>query len=159
LAQARKVCAFLRARIISGRMKIILHEADKYVLRFNRGEEVLSALAGFCLAEGIEAASFQAIGACGEATVSFYNLREKKYEDSHLKENLEIINLTGNVSLLDSKPMVHAHVSLGDGNLQVKGGHAKKLVVSATCEMALQKIRGWIERRPDEETGLNLMNL
>lgn len=139
-------------------MKIILQHGDRYVLRFDRGEEILGALAEFCRTEQVEAASFTAIGATGDAVISYYNLNEKKYEDHHIKENLEIISLTGNVSLLDSKPMVHAHVTLGDRELKVRGGHAKKLVVSATCEMALRKMKGWIARGKDEETGLNLMN-
>ena len=139
-------------------MKIILHEGDRYVLRFDRGEEILGKLGRFCHLERIEAATFSAIGACGEATVCFYNLQTKKYEDTELKENLEIISLIGNVSVLDFKPLVHAHVTLGDSGLNVRGGHAKKLVVSATCEMSLQKFKGWIERKFDEETGLNLMN-
>jgi predicted DNA-binding protein with PD1-like motif len=139
-------------------MKTILHHSDKYILRFDRGEEVMEALKGFCRTEQIEAASFTAIGACGEAVVSFYNLQTKKYEDHHIKENLEITSLLGNVSLLDNQPLVHAHVVLGDSQLHVRGGHAKKLVVSATCEMTLNRHKGLIGRKHDEETGLNLMN-
>jgi uncharacterized protein len=139
-------------------MKIISHQSDRYILRFDRGEEILSALGEFCRQERIEAANFTAIGATGEATVCFYNLHEKKYEDHHLKENFEIISLIGNVSMLDLKPLVHAHVTLGDRELNLRGGHAKKLVVSATCEMALQKYKGWIDRKPDAVTGLNLMS-
>lgn len=140
-------------------MKIIQHQSDRYILRFDRGEEVISALADFCKLERIEAASFNAIGATNDATVCFYNMHDKKYEDHHIKgENLEIVSLIGNVSVLDFKPLVHAHVTLGDSSLNLRGGHAKKLVVSATCEMSLQKFKGWIERKFDEETGLNLMN-
>ncbi len=139
-------------------MKTILHHGDKYVLRFDRGEEVIEALAEFCRTEGIEAASFSAIGSCSEAIISYYDIPVKKYIDLHLKENLEIISLSGNVSKLNYKPLVHAHGSFSDLRMQMKGGHVKKLTVSATCEVILQKLKGWIEREFDEETGLNLMH-
>jgi len=139
-------------------MKIILNQGDRYILRFDRGEEVLGSLTEFCRTEQIEAASFTAIGACREAVVSFYNLHAKKYEEHEIRENLEIISLIGNVSLLDNKQLVHAHVTLGDSSLQVRGGHAKRLLVSATCEMSLQKFKGYVSRKFDEETGLNLMD-
>jgi len=42
-------------------------------------------------------------------------------------------------------------------NIKFFGGHLNEAVVSATCEVIIEKIEGSIEREFDKETGLNLL--
>ncbi len=138
-------------------MKIILQSQNNYLFRFDCGEEVLTFLKNFCTETGIMAASFQAIGAVGEVIISYYDLDGKKYHDQNLQEDLEIVNVLGNISTLEDAVVVHAHGSFSNAEMQLKGGHIKKMIVSATCELTLTKFEGKIERKFDEKTGLNLM--
>ena len=55
------------------------------------------------------------------------------------------------------EPYGHFHMSFGDGQGRVFGGHLNRAVVSATCELVLQVLEGTVERAMDEEIGLNLM--
>lgn len=138
-------------------MKIIIEDNNYRVLRFNKGEEVISGIAGFCQDHRITASYFTIIGATDDLTLSYYNLTDKKYEDHEIKDRLEITGVIGNVGLLDGQQMIHAHGTFSDENLQVIGGHIKRMVVSATAEVMLTILSGEITRGYDEETGLNLM--
>lgn len=51
---------------------------------------------------------------------------------------------------------MHIHLSAGDRENKVYGGHLNSAVVSATCEMFIQVIDGTVERKFDEGVGLNL---
>ena len=129
---------------------------DTYVVRMDRGEEVMSTLAGLCEKEGIRLASVAAIGAVDRAVVGLYDVSEKVYHKKEFTEPMEIGSLLGTVTEKDSKPYLHLHATLCDAHMQVHGGHVNELRISATCEMVLRLIPGEVGRRPDEVTGLNL---
>ena len=137
-------------------MKIIIQDAKNYIVRLDRGEELISSLIEFVLRESIDVAQFTAIGAVGELLLSYYNLPAKEYQDHEVKEDLEIVGLTGNVAYMNSKPVVHAHGTFSRGDLSVIGGHVKRLIVSATCEVHVTQLSGHTTRGFNEETGLNL---
>jgi predicted DNA-binding protein with PD1-like motif len=138
-------------------MKTIHKQKGKFVLRFDAGEDVMDGLKNFGIAQKIKSAGFSAIGACGEVVLSFYNLKTKKYLDKNFAKNLEIVGLTGNLAWLGKEIIVHAHGLFSDKKMNVVGGHVKKLVVSATCEVIISVMDKKIIRRYDEKTGLNLM--
>ncbi len=138
-------------------MKLIFREGAHYVLRFDKGEDVIEELARFAEAEKISGASFGGIGATEGVTLAYYNLDEKKYYDKDFNDRLEIVSLTGNIARLEGKPIVHAHGSFSDPDMQVMAGHVKRLMVSATCEVFLTALNGEIMREYSEEIGLNLL--
>lgn len=138
-------------------MKMILKDDRRYVLRFDRGEEVITSLQKFAQEENIKAATFSAIGAASEIIISWFDPEGKQYHDHALTKKLEIAALNGNIALLENQPIVHAHGSFSDVELHSRSGHVKKLIVSATCEVSLVVLSGEINRVLDPETGLNLM--
>ncbi len=140
-------------------MKVILKDGRRYVLRFEKGEEVLGALKKFLTDEKITAGAFNGIGACGTAELSYFNLETKQYQSKVFSEDLEIVSLTGNGAILNGQVALHAHAVLSRADFSTIGGHVNKLVVSATCEMFLIKLDGKMERKLDEGTNLNLLEL
>ena len=48
-------------------------------------------------------------------------------------------------------------MSAGNENGEVFGGHLNKAIISATCEMVINIIDGKIDRKFNEEIGLNLL--
>ena len=50
----------------------------------------------------------------------------------------------------------HIHMSAGNENGEVFGGHLNKAIVSATCEMVITIIDGRVDRVLDKDIGLNL---
>lgn len=139
-------------------MKVVLQDSPRYVLRFDKGEEVFQELIGFAEKNQITAAVFWGIGTVSEADLGFYNPFLKQYRSKPVVENFEIISLTGNLATLNGKPTVHAHGSFGRTDFSVIGGHVFKLVTLATCEIFLIKLTGEIRRKNHPDFQLNLMD-
>ena len=58
---------------------------------------------------------------------------------------------------MDGKPYLHLHMSAGDREGRVWGGHLNRAVVSATCEMVVRVLDGHVGRAFSPEIGLNLL--
>jgi len=135
----------------------VLTDDEKVVLRFDPGEEVFSGLVRFAKEAGIDAALVSGLGSSSEVELGFYDKDEKEYQKTSFIEPMEILNITGNVGLLDTEITVHLHGSFGLPNYQMIGGHIHRLVVNTTVELMLDTMGGEINREYDEETGLNLL--
>lgn len=138
-------------------MKIILQEGNQYVLRFDRGEEVIEALRQFCQREKIDAGSFHGLGACSYLKLAFYHLETKKYSEKEFTEDLEIANVTGNVALFEGDLIVHMHGTFSDENMAAFGGHVMAMKIGGACEILLTKFNQPMTRKPDGITGLKLL--
>ncbi len=128
------------------------------IVRLARGEEIISSLVKLMEDLKINAARVSGIGATDNATVGVYDVKNKHYTKITLTEDMEILNLSGNLSRKDGAPYVHVHVALASLNA-VYGGHLNEAVICATCEMIIDVLETTIERTYDEETGLNLFKL
>lgn len=138
-------------------MKIISRTEYALLIRFDKGEDVIAGVASFATEQQIHGATFSLIGAAQKITLSYYNLSEKKYEDTIIEEDLEITSVIGNIAWLDETAIIHAHGTFGNKNLEVIGGHIKSLIISATGEVFLQQVQTKLIREYNEETGLNLL--
>ena len=58
----------------------------------------------------------------------------------------------------DSEYYAHLHMSAGDAEGNVFGGHLNTAIVSATCEMVITLIDGRVKRKFNDEVGLNLFD-
>ena len=126
------------------------------VARIDRGEEILEQVREIALKEEIGLASVQALGAINSFTVGVFKTDEKKYMANEFEGSYEIVSLTGTINTMDSGFYCHLHMSAGDQQGHVFGGHLNEAFVSATCEMVVLPMAGQVERAFDEETGLNL---
>ena len=131
---------------------------NAYVIRMDRGEEVMETLAALCEREGIRLASVEAIGAVDRAVVGLYDVDKKVFHRKEFQEPMELTSLLGTVTEKDGKPYLHLHATLCDANMQTHGGHVNALYISATCEMVLRLLPGQVGRQLDEVTGLNLFD-
>ena len=138
-------------------MKTIAHGDRHFILRLDPDEELFQSLTDFAKSTGTRSAGFRVIGSAKEIVLSWYNSQEKHYEDTTISDELEVLAVSGNLGTFNNECAIHAHGCVGDRNLNVKGGHIKKLVVLATCEVDLVLIEGTLERKYDEATGLNLL--
>lgn len=130
---------------------------SKYVLRINKGEEVLESLKKFCKDEGIKLGNISGIGAANRVTVGLFEVTTKKYHSKELVGEFELTSLMGNVTTKDGEVYLHIHANVADDNYNTFGGHLNEAWISATCEIIIDAFEGEVERRFDDEVGLNLI--
>ena len=129
---------------------------NKYFVRIDRGEEIMSSLKKFCEQEKITLAEVKALGAVDDFIVGLFDVKEKKYHSNHFTFDAEIVSLWGTVTTMNGEVYLHIHMSAGDSEGHVYGGHLNRAVVSATCEMIVDVSEGVVERKFSDEIGLNL---
>ena len=129
---------------------------DTLVIRMDRGEEIIQSLRLAAEKEGVRLASVEALGAVDDFTIGVFDTVEKQYHANHFTGAFEIVSLTGTVTTQDGKFYAHLHMSAGDREGKVFGGHLNSATVSATCEMVVRVLDGRVERQFDEGVGLNL---
>ena len=129
---------------------------NKYFVRIDRGEEVMASLKELCGKENITLAEVKALGAVDDFSVGLFDVDEKKYHSSRFTFPAEIVSLWGTVTTKDGEFYAHIHMSTGDKDGHVFGGHLNSARVSATCEMIVDVSDGTIERKLSPEVGLNL---
>lgn len=132
---------------------------QKYIVKLTKGEKVLEELTKFCESEGIKSGVLRAIGAIRGAELGYYDLDNKKYLYKKMDGDFEIASLIGNITNLNGKIFIHAHIVLSDSNFQCHGGHLKEADVGAVCEVFLEPLEDEVTRKMDEEIGLNLMDI
>ena len=130
---------------------------DTYLLRIDRGEEIVEQVLLFAEKENVVLADVSALGATDDFTVGVFDLTEKQYYPHTYTGNHEIVSLTGTLTTKDGKHYQHLHLSAGNAKGDVVGGHLTRAVVSATCEMTVRVLPGRVDRVFDEALGINLI--
>lgn len=121
------------------------------------GTDLLEGLTQIVQRENIRLGRVQAIGATTHAVVAYYDQNTKTYNQLEFKNGMEILSLSGNISMRDGKPFVHVHIVLSDAARKVFGGHLMKGTKLFACEVTIDEFEGeQLERAQDERTGLFL---
>ena len=97
-----------------------------------------------------------ALGAISEATFRFLDPATKQYVDKSFSEQMEITNLTGNISRKDGNVYLHLHITASRRDYTCVGGHMLTARVNGACELVVERFSCEAGRRFDPETGLNL---
>ncbi len=129
---------------------------SKYILRIDRGEELIAFVTTFCKEQSIKVGTIMGLGAADRVTVGLFNVSEKQYYKQEFNGDFEITNLTGNISTKDGEVYIHAHITITDVKYNAYGGHLNECWISGTGELVIDVIEGTVERKFNEEVGLNL---
>ncbi|MFP3980393.1 MAG: PPC domain-containing DNA-binding protein [Desulfobacterales bacterium] len=131
-----------------------------YMGKLQHGADLLEEITQTCTRENIRLGRIQAIGAVQRARLAYYNQKTREYRFFTIDQALEILNLSGNISIKDGDPMVHAHITLADDAGNAYGGHVAPGTVIFACEIVIEAFEGpAFERSFDAETGLPLWQL
>jgi predicted DNA-binding protein with PD1-like motif len=135
-------------------------EASTWALVFDSGDQVMAPLAAFAQEQGLAASEFAAIGPFEKATLGYFNLERRAYDQIPVDQQVELLSLIGHVTREPSgQPNIHAHVVLGKKDGAAVGGHLVEAVVRPTLEIILTESPAHLRRRKDPQTGLALIDL
>ena len=137
--------------------KLIDRQNRVYAVIFDTGEDPVAGLARFAENEKLDAASFTAIGAFSETTLGYFDWQKKDYERIEVREQVEVLALTGDIALQEGKPRIHAHVVLGRRDGSARGGHLLQAKVRPTLELVLTESPTYLRRQFDPASGLALI--
>jgi len=140
----------------------LIHEAAQqrtFAVVFDKGDEVLESLLAFAKEHRLSAADFTGLGALSDAVLGYFDWQRKDYKRIRIEEQVEVLNLTGNIALSDGEPKLHPHIVLGKSDGSAHGGHLLEGHVRPTLEVVVTESPAHLRRKSDPETGLALINL
>jgi hypothetical protein len=143
----------LKARLLSENPGV-----KNYVIVLAKGDEVMSGLTDFARENKVTSASFTAIGAFSHATVAWFDNSRKEFKLIPIKQQVELVSMIGDITLVNDKPAVHTHVSVASGDGTVRGGHVINAFVFPTLELFMTVYPTPLHKQPDEATGLELID-
>ena len=132
---------------------------SKYIIRIEKGEEIVNTLEKFCRENDLQAGKITGIGAAGEIKIGHFETKTKEYHSKKFEGDLEIAPLVGNITTKDGEPYLHIHINFSDEELNSHAGHLNSAIVSATFECIIEEFESEIGRKFSEEIGLNLFKL
>ena len=130
---------------------------NRFVLSLDNRVEVAEALQAFCREKGILAGMVSGLGAVSEATFRYLDPNTLQYVDKTFREQMEITNLTGNISQKDGQPYLHLHITASRSDYRCIGGHLLTARINGACELYVEAFPNqFVGRRQDPETVINL---
>jgi predicted DNA-binding protein with PD1-like motif len=134
-----------------------VQQKNHFMGSFPCGTDLLEELTGICEKENISLGRIEVIGAVQKARFGYYNQKSREYQFIEKNEELEILKCSGNISVNDGKPMVHAHIILANEKGNAFGGHLAKGTIVFAGEFLIQSFEGAdFIREFDEKTNLRL---
>lgn len=122
----------------------------------DHGTDIIGQITDLAKEKEIETGFLSVIGALSRAQMGYYDQASQKYIEIQIDDPVELVSCSGNISLRDGQPFVHAHAVLSDREGRVWGGHLTSGQVFA-AELYMQELLGLPHKRvPDSITGLNL---
>ena len=131
---------------------------DTIIVKLEPNDEICESLLKIAKSENITLAHVSGMGAVNDFSIGVFNARTKEHYPNDFKGNFEIVSLEGNITVKDNEPYLHLHFSAADKHGDVVGGHLNKAVISAMGEIFIRIISGKVERKFNEDVGLNLFD-
>ncbi len=130
---------------------------ERFMARLSKDSDLLEEITDICRKHGVTLGRVEGLGAVRKACFSYFDQETREYKPMSVDKPLEILKLTGNVTLRDNVPFVHAHVTLGDTEGRAYGGHLAPGTIVFACECIIEAFDGPVlTRELDPATDLFL---
>jgi uncharacterized protein len=135
-----------------------MNETKRYAVSIKNHEEIVNVLTQFCKDKKIKGGQIIGIGAVKSATLRFFNPSTKQYVDKTFDEQMEIANLTGNISLMNGDVYLHLHATFGREDYTAIAGHLLKATLNGAGEFIVTNYSLTLLRIKDSKIGLNVFD-
>ena len=132
---------------------------NSHIVHVEKGEKVVESLTNFCKQNNIHSAQLAGIGAVKNIDIGAYDIDTKDYIHRVFDEILELLSFQGNIALKDGEPFLHAHITLGNHDMEVFGGHLFEMEVAAVGEFIIHDFQNETHRKLNEDIGLATLSL
>lgn len=136
-----------------------LEDDCRLIVRFDVGEKLPECLLDFSKRLGLVSGSLTGIGGVQNVILGYYDLTTRQYLTFPVPGMVELVSLSGNVSLINGQPFWHLHAAVADREGNLKGGHLVSLEVAITLECEIRRSNKMLQRKRDEYSGLNLLDM
>ncbi len=128
-----------------------------YLFKISKGDDLLAAIEDFCTENQIKCGTVTGLGSMLSCTYGLFDPKKKVFSKHKIDEYTEVLNLNGNISLKEDRPIVHAHILLAKQDGTVIGGHLMAGTKIFVSEIFIQELIGTPKNRKlDKTSGLNL---
>lgn len=135
-----------------------LKTAFGYQVRLETGEEIHKTLSELMDVLNLQGGIAMGIGALSSYSLGYYDIQKKEYIRKDYNEEVELVSCIGNLAHKGDSKIAHLHATVSNVNMETRGGHLFKGIISATGEFSLidSKVR---LNRLDRKEGLPLLIL
>ena len=137
----------------------VASDGSRWLVRCEVGEILPTALTDLAAKQDWNSASLTGIGGVRHVRLAYYDLQERRYLTFDVDGIVELVSMVGNLSRLDGKPLWHVHAAVADREGNVRGGHLVSLEVAITVECWINPSSLPVNRKADDHSGLNLLDL
>lgn len=130
-----------------------------FAIILDSGDKVMDSIETFAKKQNLTASHFNAIGAFSRATIGYFDFDLKDYSTIEIDEQVEVLNIAGDISMYNDEIKIHAHVVLGKRDGTAHGGHLMEAVTHPTLEIILTESPEYLQRKYDSACGLALIKI
>jgi predicted DNA-binding protein with PD1-like motif len=130
-----------------------------FAIILDNHDEAMESIQSFAKEQNLKASQFNAIGAFSKTTLGFFDYSIKDYKKIQVDEQVEVLNIAGDVSLYNDKIQIHAHAVLGKSDGTACGGHLLKGFVHPTLEIILTESPAYLQREMDDDAHIALIKI
>lgn len=136
-----------------------LQENTLIFIRLLPDEDIIENIQKACEKYQVQTAIvISGIGQLKNIKLGYFKEKED-YAPQTFEKPHELLNLSGTIIKQDDTYLSHLHVSLGNEQKQVIGGHLLGGKINITCEIAILHSTAKVTRKISEKTGLKELRL
>ena len=129
---------------------------NKIYVSIDKGELVNQQLLEVAKIENLKSGWINGLGAISDIEIGYWNIEKKIYIKQKFNKHYELLSLIGNISLVESEPFIHNHISFSDTKFKVYGGHLFDAEVIAAAEFCIFTSNYDLHRKLNCDIGLSL---